>query len=213
MPSSLTASLTALTILLALCSAALAQPKDPEAPRAPVVVDEKAGAKKERAANQPEKRADLYAYSVKALRADGRSVEGTADLASPSITFTHVKGGVSYEKTVRWDDVESIRAVEWKPVGHDKTSAKETQPVFFYPSRWKLVLKSGKLYDFTGQIALFNKIVVKNRDGSAAVYTYFVDYWKRTGTRSGMWENARSTDFDHPRRHPDRSACVQVRFR
>ncbi|HNV46968.1 MAG TPA: hypothetical protein PKJ16_08005 [Spirochaetota bacterium] len=104
-----------------------------------MVIEESVKKKGPRDSGKGKKETILYAYAVMAVLADGTVIEGTASLASPSLTFTHHKNGVAFEKTVRFDDIASIRAIEWKTVGRGEDPGEETRLYHFYPSRWKVV--------------------------------------------------------------------------
>ena len=74
-------------------------------------------------------------------------------------------------------------------------------------------MKKGKIYHYNENIPYLNKLVLTNDDGSTHIFSFFIDYWKETGKKTGYWQNTRSTYFYAPVKNPLKKTLKIINFK
>ncbi len=162
---------------------------------------------------EKEENINLFVYDVRTVFQDNTILKGIVSFPENSIKIKHKKKGFVFEKTVFWEDVKSIKILEWGPRKGPKNKETKTQMFHFYPLKYKIIMKKGKVYHYNKNITYLNKLVLTNEDGSTYIFSFFVDYWKETGEKAGYWQNARSTYFYAPVKNPLKKALKVINFK
>ncbi len=189
------------------------EPKPPEEPNITETKSTNIEIKSTKKTGKKEISSELFAYNVTIIFEDKTILSGIISFPKDSIKVTHKKKGFIFRKTIKWDDVKNLRIVEWKAFAKNGSTNRNLILYYFYPYKWKITTKAGKIYEYKGKIPYLHKLILTNEDGSTDIYSYFVDYWKITGKKSGYWKNAKSVDFYYPFKHPNKKVFKIINFK
>jgi hypothetical protein len=130
-----------------------------------------------------------------------------AEAALPSTySFTHKKGNISYNQTVR---AEKIRELVIENYRARKVSAGKEGEVFeFEPAQVRIELKDGQSFRLQYLFKELRKIRAKNADGTFSVFAFFADTYK---AKSG-WQERAGEDFQMLTRRTHPAAFAKLEY-
>lgn len=100
-----------------------------------------------------------------------------AEAAIPATySFTHKKGQIQYNQTVRVEDIREIAIESYR--AHRVASAKDGDVYEFEPATVRIELKDGQVFKLQYLFKELKKIKAKNADGSFTVFAFFADTWR-----------------------------------
>lgn len=125
-----------------------------------------------------------------------------------TITFKHYKNGLTYEKTIEPEQLQSIDIKEYSK--HAGGGSKSKKRVFyrFEPSLVLIKLTDRTDYRVNGMIPALKSFVIETVNGKTKLYSIFGD----TFVQKKGWENADSTDPDYHRKIPHPAAVKKIFF-
>ncbi len=146
-----------------------ADPKLPKEPLSPGFPGEEK--KEDRDARGDTKRSVVQTLTL----CDGRTVRGETEGLGTGISFQHLRDGIEYKKTLKWEEVESVRIDSWEL----KQKKEEKKGISYeaLPKKVRIRTRSGEtFYKETGlsDLKLLN-LVIQNQNGTANLFTYWID--------------------------------------
>lgn len=95
---------------------------------------------------------------------------------SATYSFSHQKGQLTYQQTIRAEDIRelTIEAYRARKVATDK----EGDTYEFEPSQVRIELKDGQSFTLSYLFKDLRKIQAKNADGTFTVFGFFADTFK-----------------------------------
>ncbi|TGK28203.1 hypothetical protein EHQ12_12740 [Leptospira gomenensis] len=119
---------------------------------------------------------------VKLILCDGRDVEGYWKNPSLEFKFQHKKGGITYSKSLKLEELSKIRVLSWKLKPGNKR--KEGTPYRAEPYQIQMVSFSGESFQKepspTGEI---QQIRLNNQFGETTLFFY----WNDLQYENGQW--------------------------
>jgi hypothetical protein len=144
-------------------------PREPELPEIKEEVPEKKEEKRQEAKKKGKSQINL---SLKLC--DGRSVKGSFEYEKEELNLKHLKDGIFYEKTLKVSELRKIFIHSWEGVKLKKN--KEGFAYKFEPRDISLFTMDGAKYKIRGMIfGEFSKLILKNQNGTATLYSYWMD--------------------------------------
>jgi hypothetical protein len=155
-----------------------ADPKAPKEPTPPTIGGEEKKEDRDARGDLREKRTAVQILTL----CDGRTIRGEAEGMGEGFQFSHLKDGIEYKKKLKWDEVESIKIDSWEL----KQKKEEKKGISFeaMPKRVRIRTRNGEIfYKDSGlaDIKLLN-LSVKNNNGMATVFSYWIDLQYPNGT-------------------------------
>ncbi len=187
--------------------------KEPVAPKINIPGDTTEKKYNNKEEEKIKKKNDLFVFYVTFIFQDNTILKGMTSFPKDSIMVKHKKKSFMFEKVIKWEDVKSLKIMEWKPRLISKNTNTKYLQYYFYPAKYKFLMKNGKSYYYHKSISYLNSLVLTNDDGSTHVYSFFVDYWKKTGKKSGYWKNAQSAYFYYPFKNPNKKIFKIINFK
>ncbi|MBU1077463.1 MAG: hypothetical protein KKH98_09235 [Spirochaetes bacterium] len=163
--------------------------------------------------NEPEKETQRYVFNVSVIFKDNTILTGITSFPERSLSVKHKNKGFIFEKVIKWEDVKSLKLLEWKPRLMSKNTNNSALLYYFYPSKYQFIMKKDKSYEYNRNIPYLNSLLLTNDDGSTQIYSFFVDYWKVTGKNTGFWKNSASSYFYYPFKIPHKKNFIIINFR
>ena len=214
-------------IILLICSNSYAgdikspEIKEPDPPKEPAISNVKLNTANTQIAScntnihteAKSNKIDLYVYDVITVFHDNTILKGIISFTENSIKIKHKKKGFVFEKTILWNKVKSIKILEWKPKQGAKNKNTKLTAYTFSSSKYQITMKKGQKYIYNKNIPYLNKLVLTNKDGSTHIYSFFIDYWKSTGEKSGYWKNTMSSYFYAPVKNPLKKTITIINFK
>ncbi|MBN1897425.1 MAG: hypothetical protein JW827_01505 [Spirochaetes bacterium] len=156
---------------------------------------------------------EFFAFMVTVLFEDKTILSGLISFPKENLKVIHKKKDFLFRKTVKWEDVKSIKITGWKPTLKETIKSKNEYLYYFYPDHYEIIMKNSQKYEYRGNITYLNKLILTNKeDGSTDIYSFFMDYWKSTGKKEGYWVNAKTIDFYYPFNHPHTKSFTTINF-
>ncbi|MCB1141000.1 MAG: hypothetical protein H7A24_02625 [Leptospiraceae bacterium] len=153
---------------------------EPASPREPSVPGSEKVEKSKSNKKSSSKDKKIRSIPIKILLCDGRHASGQIETALDEISLHHEKDGIRYEKVLSLNELTRIRILNWKRDGQKKT--KEGMSYQFNPSRVEITSTSKEYFILKGLDKTdFQRIQLKNKNGVAYLYTYWLDLQYNTG--------------------------------
>ncbi len=156
---------------------------------------------------------DILTFNATVIFVDNTILKGLVSVPQNEIRVKHKKKGFIFEKTIKWNNVKSVKIKEWKPRLVSKNTNKGSLIYYFYAAKYEFKMKNGEIYNYNKNISYLNSLVLTNNDGSTSIYSFFVDYWKSTGKKSGYWENSKNNYFYYPFHNPNKKNFKVINFK
>lgn len=121
-------------------------------------------------------------------------------------SFTHKKGQVQYNQTVRIEDVRELVIENYR--ARKVSSGKDGDVFEFEPAQVRIELKDGQSFRLQYLFKELRKIRARNADGSFSVFAFFADTYK---TRSG-WQERAGEDFLMQTRRTHPAAYTKLEY-
>lgn len=106
-----------------------------------------------------------------------------------SYTFSHKKGQLQYNQSIRAEDIRELAIESYK--ARRISSGKEGDVFEFEPASVRIELKDGQVFRLAYLFKELRKLKAKNADGNFTVFAFFADTWK---SRSGWQERPMATE-------------------
>jgi len=95
-------------------------------------------------------------------------------------SFTHKKGQLQYNQTIRAEDIRELAIENYR--ARKITGGKDGDVYEFEPSTVRIELKDGQVFKLAYLFKDMRKLKARNADGAFAVFAFFADTYKpRTG--------------------------------
>lgn len=95
-------------------------------------------------------------------------------------SFTHKKGQIQYNQTIRAEDIRELAIENYR--ARKLSTGKDGDVYEFEPATVRIELKDGQVFKLGYLFKDMRKLRARNADGSFAVFAFFADTWKpRTG--------------------------------
>lgn len=159
------------------------------------------------------KKENLYFYNVTILFQDSSILNGVITIKEKTVRVRHKKKDFVFDKTIKWEDVKSIKIKEWKPRLISKNTNNGKLTYYFYPGKYQFIMNNKKSYYYHKNIPYLNSLLLTNDDGSTQIYSFFVDYWYPTGKNTGYWENTKNSYFYYPFYNPHYKSFKIINFK
>jgi len=130
-----------------------------------------------------------------------------AEAALPaSYSFTHKKGQIQYNQTVRAEDIRELVVENYRA---RKIATDKGGDVYeFEPAQVRIELKDGQTFRLQYLFKELRKIRAKNADGAFSVFAFFADTYK---TKSG-WQERPGEDFSLLTRRAHPAAFAKLEY-
>ncbi len=107
-----------------------------------------------------------------------------AEAALPATySFTHKKGNIQYNQTIRAEDIRELMVESYR--AHKIAAEKDGEVFEFEPAQVRIELKDGQVFKLQYLFKELRKIRAKNADGNFSVFAFFADTYKQ---KSGWQE-------------------------
>lgn len=107
-----------------------------------------------------------------------------AEAQIPAIySFTHRKGQLQYQQTIRVEDIRELAIENYR--ARKISSAKDGEVYEFEPANVRIELKDGQVFKLPYLFKEMRKLKARNADGAFSVFAFFADTYK---PRSGWQE-------------------------
>ncbi|MFO1480828.1 MAG: hypothetical protein U1F40_11570 [Turneriella sp.] len=120
-----------------------------------------------------------------------------------SYSFTHKKGHLQYNQTVRAEEIRELAIESYR--ARKISAGKEGEVFEFEPATIRIELKDGQVFKLNYLFKDLRMLKAKNSDGAFSVFAYFADTWRVNGwqERPAAAERPREgvspvTRFAHP---------------
>lgn len=144
-------------------------PKEPNSPNVPDVTDKTdKDARGEKKKNSKE---------IKIRLCDNREVKGLWESDKEEISFSHNKEGIIYSKKIKFSEVSAIKIVTWE----GKFIKRKSDGKLFKMLPKKVEIISGTTRFMKEGLLEFAEFSIQNENGSAKLYTYWMDSLSDTG--------------------------------
>ena len=130
-----------------------------------------------------------------------------AEAALPaSYSFTHKKGQIQYNQTVRAEDIRELAIENYR--ARKVAAAKDGEVFEFEPAQVRIELKDGQSFRLQYLFKELRKIRAKNADGTFSVFAFFADTYK---SKSG-WQERAGEDFSMLSRRPHPASFSKLEY-
>ncbi len=93
-----------------------------------------------------------------------------------SYSFTHKKGHLQYNQTIRAEDIRELAIESYR--SRRVSAAKDGEVYEFEPATIRIELKDGQVFKLNYLFKDLRMLKARNADGSFSVFAYFADTWK-----------------------------------
>ncbi len=158
---------------------------------------------------------ELERIKVRLFLQNGQVIKGTTELEEKGFMVTNKVGDINYEKELNIDEIDSIEILEWIPQMTSKTSDSKNNEIeyTFFPSKYKLKLKDGKVYYQKARYENIDVLLIENEYGKTKVFSIFVDYWIKESSKKGYWFNSGISEFSGNNRNPHPMTVVKIEIK
>ena len=146
-------------------------------------------------------------YSVEIFLEDGRQIRGRIPVEHEQFEVSHEVDGVEYKKRIHFKDVALFEIVAWKEIASSRAEGMH----YIMPDMYRIRTDDGLEVMVNRRFQMFDEFILRNVNGDARFFTYFVDYWVGDA-KSGYWENAKSESFPHVRHNPPGRVVRRIMF-
>jgi len=130
-----------------------------------------------------------------------------AEAALPATyAFTHKKGHIQYNQTVRVEEIRELVVENYR--ARKVAGAKDGDTYEFEPSTVRIELKDGQVFKLNYLFKELRKIRAKNADGAFSVFAFFADTWRQRGG----WQERTDEDFKLTSRRAHPAAYVKLEY-
>lgn len=181
-----------------LLPASLLAVQYPSAPQMPNVSEPKVEGAARPGGRRPVQKAEKVAQLAVRLKIHlGDKSVLMAETQIPSTySFTHRKGQVQYNQTVRAEDIRELAIESYRP--RRISSGKEGEVFEFEPAAVRIELKDGQVFKLSYLFKDLRRLKARNADGAFSVFAFFADTWKRSGWQERPGAVERVTDGTAP---------------
>lgn len=121
-------------------------------------------------------------------------------------SFTHKKGNIQYNQTVRAEDIRELVVENYRA---RKIATDKSGDVYeFEPAQVRIELKDGQTFRLQYLFKELRKIRAKNADGAFSVFAFFADTYR---TRGG-WQERAGEEFSTSTRRPHPAAFAKLEY-
>ena len=196
-----------LLLLFALAGMELTYPQsvpEPDLPAEPKnpSVEEKRDARGE------SKNSVTNEFAITAVFCDAREVAGKWQSGEKEFTFSHVRDGISYSKTLKLSDIRLVRIVSWKL--HKERPGKEGDTYRIFP--YEVVITDAESVEyrkFSLKGSGFLEMPLENRFGKTRLFSYWMDF---LGT-DGKWHTGMPAIQGEIRNDCHKDVVKEIRFK
>lgn len=130
-----------------------------------------------------------------------------AEAALPATySFTHKKGQIQYNQTVRAEDIRELVVETYRA---RKIATDKSGDVYeFEPAQVRIELKDGQTFRLQYLFKDLRKIRAKNADGAFSVFAFFADTYRT----KGGWQERAGEEFSTSTRRPHPAAYAKLEY-
>lgn len=184
-------------LLACLPASAINYPSPPSEPKVEVPVSNTASPSAKVNKTEAAKKVPLGNIRLRIHLGDKSMIVAETEIPQ-AYSFTHRKGKLQYRQTIKAEEIREISIEDYKG---RRVHAEGSDDVFeFEPSRVRIELKDGQVYNLQYLFKELRRIKARNGDGSFTVYGFFADSYDR---KKGWSERGGHDSTSHTRRtHP-----------
>jgi len=178
-------------------------PQEPSVPEPQVNNDERPGRKDTKKAVT--KSVPLLQLRVKIHLGDKSVLTAQVNLPA-TYSFTHKKGQIQYQQTIRAEDIRElvIESYRARKIATDK----DGEVFEFDPAGVRIELKDGQSFRLSYLFKELRKLPARNEDGAFSVFAFFADTYRK----KGGWQERPGEAFSVTSRTPHPGVYTRLEY-
>ena len=136
---------------------------------------------------------------------NGNIITGEINIPE-EISFSHIKNGFSYNKSISPDEIKTIEIIEFS---YHKVNQKNNFTQYeFQPSKIRILLRNRKEYEINYLFKFLIQFKIKTDDGNTQLFSFFSD----TFHEKNGWSEVNSKDYNYHIKLPHSTSVKKITF-